>query len=126
MSDHLTRNFDRIVIEDLNVKGMVKNHHLARAVLDAGFGELKRQIKYKANLRGCKVVIADRWFPSTKLCMNCGQAWPMPLSKRVFTCDCGVQPEDRDLHAAKNLLNRSEEHTSELQSHSLTRMPSSA
>ncbi len=102
LSDRLTRTFEVITIEDLNVKGMVKNRSLARAVSDAGFGELRRQIEYKAQWRGATVVIADRWFPSSKTCHACGQLHDMPLSQRTMACDCG-NVMDRDLNAALNL-----------------------
>ena len=102
LSDKLTREFKVITIEDLTVSGMVKNHHLARAVSDAGFAALRRQIEYKAELRGVKVVIADKWFPSSKMCHACGQVHDMPLSKREMACDCG-STVDRDLNAALNL-----------------------
>jgi IS605 OrfB family transposase len=72
-SDYLTSRFDRIVIEDLNVKGMQKNHKLACSIVDAGFGYLRQQVKYKAELRNCELVIANRFFPSSKTCSNCGQ-----------------------------------------------------
>lgn len=102
LSDNLTRTYQVITIEDLNVKGMVKNRSLARAVSDAGFGELRRQIEYKAAWRGVTVVIADRFFPSSKMCHACGQVHDMPLDKRTMECNCG-NTMDRDLNAAKNL-----------------------
>ncbi|WP_353570828.1 RNA-guided endonuclease TnpB family protein [Candidatus Albibeggiatoa sp. nov. BB20] len=103
LSDYLTGHFDRIVIEDLNVKGMVKNHKLARSIIDAGFGYLRTQIQYKAKLRNCKLVIADRFFPSSKTCSNCGQVkTELCLSDRTYHCDCGLNI-DRDLNAALNL-----------------------
>ncbi|MTW20200.1 RNA-guided endonuclease InsQ/TnpB family protein, partial [Allochromatium palmeri] len=102
LSDHLTRTYQVITIEDLNVTGMTKNRRLARAVSDAGFGELRRQIEYKAQWRGVTVIIADRWFPSSKTCHACGQTHDMPLSQRTLVCDCG-HVMDRDLNAAKNL-----------------------
>jgi len=66
LSNYLTKTFDRIVIEDLNVKGMIKNRKLSRAIADVGFGMLRHFIEYKAKLRKCIVVIADRFFPSSK------------------------------------------------------------
>ena len=81
---------------------MTKNRRLARAVVDAGFGELRRQIEYKAQWRGVTVVIADRWFPSSKTCHACGQLHDRPLSQRTLVRDCG-HITDRDLNAAKNL-----------------------
>jgi len=103
LSDYLTGHFDRIVIEDLNVKGMVKNRKLARSIVDAGFGYLRQQIKYKAALRNCELVIANRFFPSSKTCSNCGQVkTELGLSDRTYHCDCGLEI-DRDLNAALNL-----------------------
>ena len=90
------------MLEDLNVKGMAKNRKLARAVNDAGFGRLRRAIEYKAALRGVQVIVADRWFPSTRTCNACGQLHEMPLGKDTLHCDCG-NTNDRDLNAAKNL-----------------------
>ena len=103
LSDKLTRTYKVITIEDLNVKGMVANRPIARAVSDAGFGELRRQIEYKAALRGVTVVVADRFFPSSKACHACGQHHPeMVLGVDTMRCDCGLVM-DRDLNAAKNL-----------------------
>lgn len=93
-----------IVIEDLNVSGMLKNHCLAKAISDVGFYELRRQIEYKANWYGVEVILADRWYPSSKTCHRCG--WKdsdLTLADRRFICprcklDCG-----RDLNAAVNL-----------------------
>jgi putative transposase len=104
LTDHLTRNFDRICIEDLNVAGMVKNRKLARAISDVGFGEFSRQLEYKSFFRGCELVKADRFFPSTKMCSQCGCLHDMPLSKRTMECDCGLSL-DRDENAAINLAN---------------------
>ena len=102
LSDKVTREFKTIVIEDLNVKGMVKNRKLSRAVSDAGFGMLRSAIEYKATLRGGQVIVADRWFPSSKTCSACGQLHDMPLDTRTMECDCG-NVMCRDLNAAKNL-----------------------
>lgn len=104
ITDYLTRNYNRIVIEDLNVAGMVKNRKLSRAISDVGFGEFRRQLEYKAFFRGCEVVVADRFFPSSKMCSGCGQIHDMPLGKRVMECDCGTVL-DRDHNAAINLQN---------------------
>jgi len=93
-----------VVIEDLNVSGMVKNHHLARAASDVGFHELRRQIEYKAEMAGIKVLVADRWMPSSKTCSRCGCIKEdLTLADRMFVCEhCGFE-EDRDLNAAMNL-----------------------
>ena len=105
VSHVLTRKSSVVCIEDLNVAGMVKNRHLARAISDLGFGELRRQIEYKAKWRGVDVVIADRWFPSSKLCGACGVVKEkLSLSERFWTCGCGVR-HDRDINAANNLKN---------------------
>ena len=91
-----------VVIEDLNVRGMLKNHHLARAISDIGFYEFRRQLEYKCQMNNVNLVLADRWFPSTKLCRHCGCLIEMPLSERIYRCDCG-HVEDRDINAAQNL-----------------------
>jgi len=103
LTSMLTTRFGLIGIEDLNISGMVKNKHLARSVMDASWGELFRQLEYKAQATGSLVVKVDRFFPSSKLCMNCGQLHDMPLNKRVFKCDCNGVAIDRDLHAAQNI-----------------------
>ena len=95
-----------IVLEDLNIKGMVKNHKLARAISDVGMGEFRRQIDYKAKGQAISIVYADRWFPSSKTCSHCGNVkLELSLAERVYTCDfCGLTL-DRDLNAAINLKN---------------------
>lgn len=97
-----------IVIEDLHVAGMLKNHHLAQAIADVGFYAFKRQLLYKASWYGSRVVLADRWEPSSETCSGCG--WVdegLTLGDRVFHCrnqrvPCGLVL-DRDLNAARNL-----------------------
>lgn len=96
---------DRIVIEDLNVRGMTRNHHLALSIADASFGEFRRQLEYKTKDHDAELVLADRWFPSSKTCSACGAKTKrtMSLSVRTWTCEtCGMQ-HDRDLNAARNL-----------------------
>jgi len=103
LSDYVTKTFDRIVIEDLNVKGMIKNRKLSRAIADVGFGMLRQMIEYKAKLRNCVVVITNRFFPSSKMCSSCGQIkQDLTLKDRVYNCDCGLTI-NRDLNAALNL-----------------------
>jgi putative transposase len=93
-----------VVVEDLNVKGMMANHKLAKAVADSSMGELRRQIEYKADWNGVQVVTADRWFPSSKTCSVCGCInAELTLSDRVWTCESCGTVLDRDLNAAKNL-----------------------
>jgi putative transposase len=105
VSNLLTRRFDTIVIEDLAVKNMVKNHSLACAIMDAGFGCLRRMIEYKAAFRGGTVIVAPRFYPSSKTCSACGVIKEtLTLVERIFRCDdCGHEC-DRDLNAALNLL----------------------
>ena len=102
----LTRRFHTIGIEDLNVKGMVKNRHLARSITDMGFFEFRRQLEYKAAMRGGRVVVADRFYPSSKTCSGCGyKLETLPLAVREWTCpQCG-SIHDRDVNAAVNLKN---------------------
>lgn len=100
MTTLITKKYYDVCLEDLNVKGMIKNSKLAKAVGDASFSEIRRQIEYKAD----RVHLVSMWFPSTRLCSSCGQLHKMPLSKRIFECDCGLSPVDRDLNAARNIL----------------------
>lgn len=96
----------RIVMENLNVKGMMKNKHLSKAVQQQKFYEFKRQIEYKAKLNGIEFVQADRFFPSSKTCSCCGNIKKdLKLSDRVYKCDkCGLVI-DRDYNASINLAN---------------------
>lgn len=99
----LVKEFSLVGIETLNVRGMLANERLARSISDIGMFEFKRQLRYKAVLCGSEIVEADRWFPSSKLCSECGaKATAMPLSVREWTCECGAV-HDRDINAAKNL-----------------------
>ena len=92
-----------ICIEDLNVSGMMKNKHLSKAVQQQGFYEFRRQIEYKAMWNNIPVVIADRFFPSSKLCSCCGSIKKdLKLSDRIYKCECG-NIIDRDYQAALNL-----------------------
>ncbi len=106
LTTDLTRRFHTIGIEDLNVRGMVKNRHVSRAVSDMGFFEFRRQLDYKAARRGGMIVVADRWYPSSKTCSCCGHKLEtLPLSVREWTCpECG-SVQDRDVNAAINLRN---------------------
>ncbi|QGU33273.1 RNA-guided endonuclease InsQ/TnpB family protein [Thermochromatium tepidum] len=104
LTTNLTRRFHTICIENLNVRGMMKNRHLARSIADMGFFEFRRQLEYKAAMRGGVVVVADRFFASSKTCSACGHKLDdLPLSVREWTCpDCG-SIHDRDANAAINL-----------------------
>jgi putative transposase len=104
VTTRLAKTKSVLVIEDLNVSGMLKNHHLAQAIGDVGFYEFKRQLLYKASWYGARVILADRWEPSSKRCSGC--RWldaDLTLSDRTFRCEqCGLVL-DRDLNAAINL-----------------------
>ena len=104
VTTRLAKTKSVLVLEDLHVSGMLKNHHLAQAIGDVGFYEFKRQLLYKASWYGSRVILADRWEPSSKRCNSCG--WmdaDLTLSDRTFHCDqCGLIL-DRDLNAAINL-----------------------
>lgn len=106
-SDIISREPSEIILEDLNIKGMMKNKHLSKAIQEQSFYEFRRQIEYKASNLGIKVTIADRWYPSSKLCSCCGVVKKdLKLKDRIFKCDCG-NIIDRDLQAAINLKNYS-------------------
>ena len=92
-----------LCLEDLNVKGMMKNRHISKAVQQQGLGEFRRQMEYKAAWNGVKVIIADRFFPSSKLCSCCGKIKKdLKLSDRIYKCECG-NVMDRDYQASLNL-----------------------
>ncbi|MEV6240872.1 RNA-guided endonuclease TnpB family protein [Lentzea sp. NPDC051838] len=104
LSTRLVRENQAIVIEDLNVRGMLGNPSLARAISDASWSEFRRMVEYKASWYGRDVIVTDRWFPSTKTCSVCGRRVDdMPLKVRMWTCPCGAV-HDRDVNAAKNIL----------------------
>ena len=95
-----------IVMEDLNVSGMMQNHKLAKSIQDVSFCELKQILQYKASWEGKQVIFIDRFYPSSKLCSDCGyKKDDLQLSDREWVCpECGVV-HDRDINAAKNILN---------------------
>ena len=101
----LTTHYGQIALEDLNVKGMVRNHRLAQSISDVAFGELRRQIEYKAEYNGVSVKKADRFYPSSKTCSACGNVkHDLTLKDRTYRCDkCGTVI-DRDYNASLNLL----------------------
>ncbi|GAA1395369.1 IS607 family element RNA-guided endonuclease TnpB [Catellatospora coxensis] len=93
-----------VVVEDLNVAGMLSNRRVARKVADAGFGQIRRQLTYKGEWAGGVTVKADRWYPSSKTCSDCGAVKAkLPLHVRVFTCEQCPLVMDRDANAARNL-----------------------
>ncbi|MFF7655020.1 RNA-guided endonuclease InsQ/TnpB family protein [Streptomyces sp. NPDC007983] len=105
LTTRLVRENQTLVIEDLTVRNMVKNRKLARAISDAAWSEFRNMLEYKAAWYGREVIAVDRWFPSSRLCSNCGTlAKAMPLGIRPWMCGgCGTV-HDRDVNAAKNLL----------------------
>ncbi|MFG1952032.1 RNA-guided endonuclease InsQ/TnpB family protein [Micromonospora sp. NPDC048830] len=105
LTTRLVRETQTVVIEDLSVRNLLRNHNLARAISDAAWSELRRMLEYKAAWYGRTVVAVDRWYPSSKTCSGCGRLHPaMPLSVRSWTCPgCGAE-HDRDVNAARNIL----------------------
>ena len=114
VSNELVKTHDRLVIEDLNVSGMLRNHRLAQAISDAGWAEFARLLGYKQAWRGGQLVTADRWYPSSRLCPSCGAIrGDLTLADRVFTCGCG-HSADRDTNAAVNLARWGQNHHDDL------------
>lgn len=108
ITTQLAKTKSVIGIEDLNVSGMMKNHCIAQAISDLGLYEFRRQLKYKGELYGCKIVLVDRFFPSSKMCSICGCLNNnLELSDRFWTCDCGAK-HDRDMNAAMNIKDYTE------------------
>lgn len=107
-SEIIKREPSFVCMEDLNVSGMIKNKHLSKAIMDQKFYEFHRIMQYKCEWNNMVFILADRWFPSSKLCSVCGTIKrDLKLSDRVYECDCG-NVIDRDLQAAINLKNYGE------------------
>ena len=106
ITTQLVRENQTIVIEDLNVKGMMKNHCLAKSIQDLSINETFRQLKYKCEWYGRDLVVVDRWYPSSKLCSKCGYKYKnLSLKERDWVCpDCGTH-HSRDFNAAQNIVN---------------------
>lgn len=104
LTTRLAETFSDISIEDLHVAGMVKNHHLAKSIMDAAFGEFRRQLEYKTTRSGARLHVVNRWYRSSKTCSGCGRVKAkLSLSERTYRCDsCGLVL-DRDLNAAINI-----------------------
>jgi putative transposase len=105
LTTQILRENQTIVVEDLAIKNMMKNHKLALAISDASWGELIRQLSYKCQWYGRELIKIDRWFPSSKRCGNCGHIInELPLNIREWECPkCGTN-HDRDINATKNIL----------------------
>jgi putative transposase len=104
LSYKLVSDSQAVIVEDLHVKGMVRNHNLAKAISDVGWGTFTNFLAYKLERKGAKLVEIDRWFPSSKLCSNCfHQVSEMPLDVREWTCPHCGNHHDRDRNAAINI-----------------------
>ncbi|SNT71455.1 IS200/IS605 family element RNA-guided endonuclease TnpB [Psychrobacter sp. LV10R520-6] len=109
LSFNIIKNHDVIAIEDLNVKGMVKNRKLAKAILDSSWSTFTTMLAYKAEWYGKELVKIDRWYPSSKTCSGCGHLLSkdeLPLSLRSWVCPCCLRNNDRDINASINILNQ--------------------
>jgi putative transposase len=105
LTTHLCKNHAWVAIEDLHVAGMLKNHHIAQAISDASMGEIRRQLTYKAEKFGTRVVVIDRFYPSSKTCSVCGYVLEtLDLKVRVWQCPNCQTLHQRDYNAAKNIL----------------------
>ncbi|MHB8693144.1 MAG: RNA-guided endonuclease InsQ/TnpB family protein [Solirubrobacteraceae bacterium] len=110
VSNGLVKTHDRLVLEDLNVAGMLRNPKLARSISDAAWATLHHQLAYKQAWAGGQLAVADRWFASTQTCSGCGETQRLSLADREFHCGaCGLII-DRDLNAAVNLAAWAEQH----------------
>jgi putative transposase len=105
LSTRLARENQTVVIEDLSVRNMARNHALARAISDAAWSDLRAMLEYKCDWHGRDLIVINRWYPSSKTCSACGRlAAKVPLSVREWACEaCGTR-HDRDVNAAKNIL----------------------
>jgi putative transposase len=105
LSTRIIRENQTVAVEDLNVVGMLANHRLAEGISDSGWAEFVRQLRYKCEWYGRKLIRVERFFPSSKRCSECGKVvHTLPLDIRFWTCPaCGVS-HDRDTNAARNIL----------------------
>ena len=102
ITNEITNQYDVICIEDLNIKGMIKNHKLSKHIADVAWGELRRQLEYKSERRGKILIKVDRWLPSSQTCSSClSPTGKKPLNIRKFTCPICGTTHDRDNNAAK-------------------------
>ena len=102
ITNEITNQYDVICIEDLNVKGMIKNHKLSKQIADVAWSELRRQLEYKCERKGKFLIKIDRWLPSSQICSSCfSLTGKKPLNVRKFTCPICGTVHDRDINAAK-------------------------
>ena len=107
LSTKIINNHDIICIEDLNIKGMLKNHKLAKSISDVSWSEFVRQLKYKANWYGRRIVKVPTFYPSSKTCSSCGNIKEtLTLSERIYYCECCGLEIDRDYNASINILRK--------------------
>lgn len=106
LSTNIVKNHDIICIENLNVRGMVKNKKLSKSISDVSWSEFSRQLEYKSKWYGKELIKIDQWFPSSQICSTCGhQDGKKPLHVREWTCTSCGSNHDRDLNASINILN---------------------
>lgn len=105
LTSYLAKNHSEVVLEDLNVAGLVKNRCLSKSLSDAAFGMIRQHTEYKCQRYGSKLTQADRFFPSSQLCSDCGHQQKMPIKARVFCCKACNSKKDRDKNASLNLEN---------------------
>lgn len=101
-SKELVTNYDAVIIEDLDMKGMSQALKFGKSVADNGWGMFKSFLKYKLNEQGKHLIKIDKWYPSTQTCSHCGNTQPMPMNIRTYTCSCGLNL-DRDYNSALNI-----------------------
>ena len=107
MSTKIINNHDIICIEDLNIKGMLKNHKLAKSISDVSWSEFVRQLEYKANWYERKIIKVPTFYPSSKTCSSCGNIKEtLKLSERIYHCECCGLEIDRDYNASINILRK--------------------
>lgn len=107
LSTKIVKENDFIAIEDLNVKGLMRNHKLAKAIVNVSWGTFRSMLEYKCNFYGKELVVIDRFYPSSRVCSNCGVIdGKKPLSVRTWTCSSCNTTHDRDINAAQNILNQ--------------------
>ena len=107
LSTDIINNHDIICIEDLNIKGMLKNHKLAKSISDVSWSEFVRQLEYKANWYGRKIIKVPTFYPSSKTCSSCGNIKEtLTLSERIYHCECCGLEIDRDYNASINILRK--------------------
>lgn len=105
VSTEIIKNHDIICIEDLNVKGMLRNHKLSKSISDVSWSNFVTKLQYKADWYGKEVIKIDKWYPSSQICSSCGaNSGKKTLNIRTWTCKCGVK-HDRDINASKNIKN---------------------